>query len=55
MKNLNKIVNKMSNIKPFIIEMEPKDTIKPDAIDKGKYETYKDELLPDDGLYRYLW
>ena len=52
-KNLNKTVNKMNNTVYSIIDMKPKDAIKPDTIPLNK--TYpKETVLPKDGLYRYL-
>ena len=35
-KNLNKIVNKMSNTKPSMIDMKPKDAIKPETVSLDK-------------------
>ena len=53
-KNLNKIVNKMSNKISSIIGMKPKDAIKLDSVLLDK--TYPEEtVLPEDGLYRYLY
>ena len=53
-KNLNKIVNKMNNIISLMIGMKPKDAIKLDTIPLDK--TYPEEaVLPEDGLYRYLY
>ena len=53
-KNLNKIVNKMNNTKSSMIDMKPKDAIKLDIVPLDK--TYSEEIvLPEDGLYRYLY
>ena len=53
-KNLNKTVNKMSNRVSSMIGMKPKDAIKPDTVPLDK--TYpKEAVLPEDGLYRYLY
>ena len=53
-KNLNKIVNKMNNAVSSIIGMKPKDAIKLDIVPLDK--TYpKETVLPEDGLYRYLY
>ena len=53
-KNLNKIVNKMNNTVSSMIGMKPKDAIKLDNVLLDK--TYqKETLLPEDGLYRYLY
>ena len=53
-KNLNKIVNKMSNTKPSMIDRKPKDAIKLETVSLDK--KYPEEtVLPEDGLYRYLY
>ena len=53
-KNLNKIRNKMNNTVSSMIGMKPKDSIKPDTVLLDK--TYPEEtILPEDGLYRYLY
>ena len=53
-KNLNKTVKKMNNTKSSMIDMKPKDAIKPDTVLQDK--TYPEEtILPEDGLYRYLY
>ena len=53
-KNLNKIVNKMNNTKLMMIDMKPKDTIKLCTVQLDK--KYPEEtVLPEDGLYRYLY
>ena len=53
-KNLNKIVTKMSNTKSSMIGMRPKDAIKLDTVPVDK--TYPEEtVLPKDGLYRYRY
>ena len=53
-KNLNKIVNKMNNTKSLMIDMKPKDTIKLDNVLLDK-KYLEETLLPEDGLYRYLY
>ena len=53
-KNLNETVNKMNNIESSMTGMKPKDAIKLDAVPLNK--TYpKETVLPEDGLYRYLY
>ena len=53
-KNLNKIVNKISNTVSSMIDMKPKDAIKLDTVLLDK--KYPEEMvLPVDGLYRYLY
>ena len=53
-RNLNKIVNKIDNTTSSMIGMRPKDAIKLDTVPLGK--TYPEEtVLPEDGLYRYLY
>ena len=54
LKNLNKTVNKMNNAVSSMIGMKPKDAIKLDTALLEK--TYpKGTVLPEDGLYRYLY
>ena len=53
-KNLNKTVNKMKNAISSMIGMKPKDTIKLDTIPRDKAYS-KETVLPEDGLYRYLY
>ena len=53
-KNLNKIVSKMNTVVSWMIGIKPKDAIKLDTFPLDK--TYPQEtLLPEDGLYRYLY
>ena len=53
-KNLNKIVNKMNNVKSSMFDMKPKDEVKLDTVTLDK--TYPEEtVLPEDGLYRYFY
>ena len=53
-KNLNKTVNKMNNTVSSMIGMKPKDAIKLDtALLENTYP--KGTVLPEDGLYRYLY
>ena len=53
-KNLNKIVNKMNNKKWTMIDMKPKDAIKLGTVQLDK-KYPKETVLPEDGLYRYLY
>ena len=54
LKSLNKTVNKMNNTVSSMIGMKPKDAIKLDTVPLDK--TYpKETVLPEDGLYRYLY
>ena len=53
-KHLSKTVNKMNNTVSSMIDMKSKDATKLDTIPLNK--TYPEEtLLPEDGLYRYLY
>ena len=53
-KNLKNIVNKMNNTESSMTGMKPKDAIKLDTVSLDK--TYPEEtVLPEDGLYRYLY
>ena len=53
-KNLNKIVNKMNITVSSMIVMKPKDATKLDTVSLDN--TYpKETVLPEDGLYRYLY
>ena len=53
-KNLNKIVNKINNTKSSITDMKPKDATKLDTVPVDKTNP-KETVLPEDGLYRYLY
>ena len=53
-KSLNKAVNKMNNTASSMIGMKPKDVIKLDIIPLDKRYP-KETILPEDGLYRYLY
>ena len=48
-------MNQMSNTESSMIDMKPKDAIKLDTVPLDK--TYPDEetVLPEDGLYKYLY
>ena len=47
-------MKKMNNTEPLMIGMKPKDAIKLDTVLLDK--TYpKETILPEDGLYRYLY
>ena len=53
-KHLNKTVNKMNNTESPMIGTKPKDAIKLGTVPLNK--TYpKETVLPEDGLYRYLY
>ena len=53
-KNSDKTVNKMNNTVSSMIGMRPKDATEQDTVTLDK--TYpKETLLPEDGLYRYLY
>ena len=53
-KNLNKTINKVNNAVSSMIGMKTKNAIKLDTIPIDK--TYpKETVLPEDGLYRYLY
>ena len=53
-RNLNKIVNKMNNTVSSMIGMKPKDAIKLDTVPLNKTNP-EETVLPEDGLYRYLF
>ena len=53
-KNLNKAVNKMNSTVSSMIGMKPKDVIKLDTVPPDK-KYPKETVLPEDGLYRYLY
>ena len=53
-KNLNSIVNKMSNTKSSMADMKPKDAIKLDTVKLDKIYP-QENILSEDGLYRYLY
>ena len=53
-KNLNSIVNKMSNTKSSMADMKPKDAIKLDTVKPDKIYP-QENILSEDGLYRYLY
>ena len=53
-KNLNKIVNKMNNTVSSMIGMKPEDVIKLDTVPLDK-KCPEETVLPEDGLYRYLY
>ena len=53
-KNLNKVVNKINNTISSMIDIQSKDAIKLGTVPQDK--TYaKETVLPEDGLYRYLY
>ena len=52
--NLNEIVKKMNNTRSSMFDMKPQDAIELDTIPLDK--AYPEEtILPEDGLYRYLY
>ena len=53
-KNLNKAVNKMNSTVSSMIGMKPQDVIKLDTVPLDK-KYPKETVLPEDGLYRYLY
>ena len=53
-KHLNKILNKMNNTASPMTSMKPKDAIKLDTVPLNKINP-KETVLPEDGLYRYLY
>ena len=53
-KNLNKILNKMNNTASPMTSKKPKDAIKLDTVPLNKINP-KETVLPEDGLYRYLY
>ena len=53
-KNLDPAVKRLNNTASSMIGMKPKDAIKPDTVPLDK--KYPEEtVLPEDGLYRYLY
>ena len=55
-KNVNGIVNMMTNIKSSMIDMKPKDAIKLNTVPVPLDKTYPEEhILPEDVLYRDLY
>ena len=53
-KNLNMTGNKMNNTVSSMIGMKPKDAIKLDTVPLDK-TCPNETVLPEDGLYRYLY
>ena len=53
-KNLKKTVNKINNTVSSMIGMKPSDEIKLDIFPPDK-SCPKETVLPEDGLYRYLY
>ena len=53
-KILNKIVNKINNTVSPMIDIKAKDAIKLDTVPLDK-KYPKENVLPDNGLYRYLY
>ena len=53
-KSLYKIVRKMNNTVTSMIDMKPKDAIKLDTVPLDK-KYARETVLPEDGLYRYLY
>ena len=53
-KNLSNIVNKMNSTKSSMIDMKPKDAMERDTVQLDK-TCPEENVLPEDGLYRYLY
>ena len=53
-KNMKSIVNKMNNAKSSMIGMKPKDAVKLNTVKLDKNYA-KENVLPEDGFYRYLY
>ena len=53
-KNLKKTVNKINNTVSSMIGMKPSDAIKLDIVPPDK-TCSEETVLPEDGLYRYLY
>ena len=55
-KHLQNIIKKLNNEKTAMIDLKPNEAIKLDDVPLVKGEEYKKEdVLPSDGLYRYLY
>ena len=56
LKKYQQFGSKMNNTKSLMIDMKPNDTIKLDIFVLDKFEIYpEEEMLPEYGLYRYLY
>ena len=53
-KNLSNIVNKMNSTKSSMIDMKPQDAMERDTVQLDK-TCPEENVLPEDGLYRYLY
>ena len=54
-KHLQNIIKKMNNEITAMIKMKPKDAIKLDHVELKVKEIHENDVLPEDGLYRYLY
>ena len=54
-KHLQNIIKKMNGDITAMIKMKPKDAIKLDYIELKVKEIQEKDVLPEDGLYRYLY
>ena len=55
-KHLYGLVDELNDMETEMIGMKPKDAIKLKEVFLVKQENYRpEEVLPEDGLYRYLW
>ena len=54
-KHLQNIVKNLNNQKTGMIDMKPKDAIKLKEVTLNLKYYPKEEVLPEDGLYRYLY
>ena len=54
-KHLQNIIKKMNSEITAMIKMKPKDAIKLDHVELKVKEIHEKDVLPEDGLYRYLY
>ena len=54
-KQLQNIIKKMNSEITAMIKMKPKDAIKLDYVELKVKEIQEKDILPEDGLYRYLY
>ena len=54
-KHLQNIIKKINNEITVMIKMKPKDAIKLNHVELKEKEIQKEDVLPEDGLYRYLY
>ena len=55
LKHLQNIIKKMNSEITSMIKMKPKDAIKLDLVELNVKEIQEKDVLPEDGLYRYLY